>query len=93
MDENLIPNEDPKVEDEKVETVEQEFEIEYTTRLDYIQGAYFSLSAVDDIDVALMNKEDEKRIKRIRRKSLKIIDECLNELYDEIFESDEDDSQ
>lgn len=70
----------------------EEIEVEYTTRLDYIQGAYFCLSAVEDLDTAIMNKEDEKRVKRIRRKSIRIIDDCLNEMYNELFETDEDES-
>ena len=49
------------------------------------------MSAVDDIDTAIISKEDEKRIKRIKRKSIKIIDICISEMYDELFETDEDD--
>lgn len=89
---NYIDMEEDKKEEIKEETeIEQEIEVEYTTRLDYIQGAYFCLSAVEDLDCAIMNKEDEKRIKRIRRKSIKILDDCLNEMYSELFESDDED--
>jgi hypothetical protein len=79
-------------EDKKEEEVQEEIEVEYTTRLDYIQGAYFCLSAVDELDTAIMNKEDEKRVKRIRRKSIKILDDCLNEMYDELFDTDDEES-
>jgi hypothetical protein len=78
--------EEIKKEDEELEMI-----MEYTGFMEYIQGAYFALSSVDDLDVAIMNKEDEKRVKRIRRKSIKIIDECLNQMYDELFETDEED--
>ena len=65
--------------------------VEFTSASEYITSAYFSLSAVDDIDTAIISKEDEKRIKRIKRKAIKIIDICLSEMYDELFENDEDD--
>jgi hypothetical protein len=78
-------SEEIKKEDEEMEMV-----MEYTHAIEYIQAAYFALSSVDDMDVAIMNKSDEQRIKRIRRKSIRIIDECLNEMYSELFEDDEE---
>jgi len=65
--------------------------VEYTSAGEYINSAYFALSAVEDIDTAIISKEDEKRIKRIKRKSIKIIDICITEMYDELFDTDEDD--
>lgn len=65
--------------------------VEFTSASEYINSAYFAISAVDDIDTAIISKEDEKRIKRIKRKSIKIIDICISEMYDELFETDEDD--
>jgi hypothetical protein len=65
--------------------------VEFTTAGDYINSAYFALSAVEDIDTAIISKEAEKRIKRIKRKSIKIIDICITEMYDELFDTDEDD--
>ena len=44
--------------------------VEFTSAVDYINSAYFALSAVEDIDTAIISKEDEKRIKRIKRKSI-----------------------
>lgn len=75
-------------EEEKQE--EEEIEFDFYNPTEYIQGAYFALNAVDEIDTAIMNKSDEQRVKRIRRKSLRIIDECLNDMYDELFETDEE---
>jgi hypothetical protein len=74
----------------KKEEEEMEMVMEYTHAIEYIQAAYFALSSVDDMDVAIMNKSDEQRIKRIKRKSIRIIDECLNEMYSELFEDDEE---
>lgn len=77
-------------------TVEPEAEmfeegmVEFTSASEYINSAYFALSAVEDIDTALITKEDEKRIKRIKRKSIKIIDICITEMYDELFEEDDE---
>lgn len=65
--------------------------VEFTSAGEYINSAYFALSAVEDIDTAIISKEDEKRIKRIKRKSIKIIDICITEMYDELFENDEED--
>ena len=41
----------------------------------------------------MMSKEAARRIRRIRRKSIDIIDDCITELHDELFEPepDEDD--
>lgn len=71
-------------------TEEQEFQVEFTSDLEYIQAAYFAISAVDDMDTAIMSKTDELRVKRIKRKALVIIDECLKCLYDEIIEGEDE---
>ena len=57
-----------------------EIDVEYTTRADYIACAYYAISSVESLDTGIMTKEDAKRIKRIMRKSLRIIDDCINEL-------------
>lgn len=69
---------------------ELEFTYEETSRAEYIAASYNSISAVQDIDTSLLSKEDEKRIKRIKRKALRIIDECISEMYDEMFEDEEE---
>lgn len=70
--------------------IEDEGEVEYTTRTDYITCAYSAISAVEGMDTQIMSKEDAKRIKRIIRKSLMIIDDCITEMYDELFERNEE---
>ena len=72
-------------------TMIEEGMVEFTSASEYIHSAYSALAAVDDIDTAIISKEDEKRIKRIKRKSIKIIDICITEMYDELFDTDEDD--
>lgn len=73
------------------EEVAEEIELEYTTRSDYISAAYFAISSVEGIDTQIMSKEDAKRIKRIIRKSIMIIDDCIGEMYNELYEDDTDD--
>ena len=78
--------------DEIIGTESAEVEVEFTTREEYIGCAYSSIVAVSDMDSGLMNKTDQARIKRIRRMCLRILDECVKEMHDELFETDEEDS-
>jgi hypothetical protein len=80
-----------KIDDEKLLEDEPVVEFEFTTRMDYIQASYFSLASIEGMDTMIMTKNDERRVKRIKRKSLKIIDCCLSEMYDELFETDDED--
>lgn len=68
-----------------------EGEIIFTTTSEYIQGASVALATVSELDPMIMNKSDELRVKRIKRKAIKIIDICISEMYDELFETDDDD--
>jgi hypothetical protein len=45
---------------------------------------------VADFDTEMMSKKDAQRVKRIKRKALRIIDECISEMYDEMFEDEEE---
>ena len=76
--------------EEKVE--EQNLEVEFTSNSEYISSAYYSLASVSEFDIAMLSKADFRRVMRIKRQSLRIISECLNEMYDEIFEDDEENS-
>ena len=71
--------------------LEQEEEILYeeaTTDIEYIGASYNALQSTLLIDTALMSKEDAKRVHRIKRRALRIIDHCLGILYDELFDED-----
>jgi hypothetical protein len=70
---------------------EEEGVVEFTNNSDYISASTNCLYVLNDIDVLLLSKEDEKRVKRIRRKALKIMDICLSEMYDELFDGDDED--
>jgi hypothetical protein len=68
----------------------EEYEVEMTGPLEYIQAAYFAFSAVEDVDTEILPTEAAKRrIKRIKFKAIRIIDECINDLYSDLF-GDED---
>lgn len=67
-----------------------EVEVEFTTREEYIGCAYSALVAVSDLDPGLMNKMDQNRIKRIRRMCLRILDDCVKEMHDELFDNEEE---
>lgn len=73
--------------------LEQEEELLYeeaTTTTEYIGASYNALQSISDMDTALMSKEDAKRVHRIKRRSLRIIDHCLGILYDELFDEETD---
>ena len=76
--------------DEIKEIEQEEGYIEYTTREEYIGCAYNAIMAVSDMDVGLLNKVEQNRIKRIRRMCLRILDDCVKEMHDELFETEED---
>jgi hypothetical protein len=87
-----MENKEEKLPDEVTEeTFTEEGIVEFTTAGEYIASAYYALASVEDADTALMSKESEKRVKRIKRKCIKIIDICISEMYDELFESDDED--
>jgi hypothetical protein len=68
--------------------IEEEIEVEFTSRAEYIASCYNAIAAVDCVNE--MTNEDAKRKRRIIRKSVKIIDSLISEMYDELFEEDEE---
>ena len=84
-DDLIISNE------QEPEELPEEVIFESTTVIEYIQAAYFALSSVVDMDDMVMSREDAKRVRRIKRKSLAIIDNCIIDLYNELFDKDEED--
>ena len=89
-----MENKEEKLPDEVTEeTFTEEGIVEFTTAGEYIASAYYALAAVLDMDEMQYGKDSivQKRIKRIKRKSLRIIDICISEMYDELFESDDED--
>jgi hypothetical protein len=86
-----MESENKEIQEVKDESLDENIGVEFTTSHDYIASAFYSMSAISDIDMQILNKADYKRIARIKRQSIRIISECLNELYGEIFEEDDED--
>jgi hypothetical protein len=84
-------NKPEEIESEEVDF--SEFEFATTTAAEYISSAFYALNAVNEIDTAIVSREDERRINRIKKKSLKIIDQCISDLYDEMFDDGEEKPQ
>jgi hypothetical protein len=74
------------------EPIADETYVEYTSEMEYIQAAYYAFDMSINIDTALLNKSDERRVQRMRRQSLRIVSECLNDLYNEIFDDEKTDN-
>ena len=72
---------------------EMEYEVEFTTRSEAISSACAAIGVCQDFDIGLMNPTEAKRIKRIKRKSLRIIDVCIGEIYDEMFEDENNEDE
>lgn len=70
----------PQVPEQNEEELEVVYEEEMTWS-EVIQCAFASLSAVDGIDFGLLNPADQNRIMRIRRKSIRLIDAGIHEIY------------
>jgi hypothetical protein len=83
MEEEVKPDAEP------IEELEWE-DAESTTRSDLISCAYYAINAVDEIDLTLISKIEANKIKKIRRQSLDIIAEVINELHAEMFDVEED---
>lgn len=72
---------------------EEEEEILYedsATSYEVIMAANAAIQAVADIDEALagaMSKEDGKRIARVKKKALRMLDWGVGEIYDSIYDN------
>lgn len=76
------------------EVKEEEVLVEFTSRDEYITCACNALSAAltyrETLDEIMTAKSTVDRLKRIERKSLAILDELVGEMYDELFDKDEE---
>lgn len=73
---------------EEVEPIEEDGILEFTTREEYITCACNALNSTESIDA--MTAADKARLNRIRRKCLRILDEMVGEMHDELFELQEE---
>jgi hypothetical protein len=77
--ENITPPED-----EPIEEAIEEFELELTTRAEYIHSACEAYNTIAESNP--MTKEDTLVVESVKRKCIKIIGFYVNEMYDELFE-------
>jgi hypothetical protein len=73
------------------EFLDDEFEVVEeigNTAIEYISAAYYALDAAESAN--MMTKDGQVRMNRIKRKCLRIIDHCVSELYDELFDDNDD---
>lgn len=57
---------------------------------EYIAAALNALSAVDLLDTGLMNENDKEVVNEIKYQAINIISESLNNIFNEIFDTDID---
>ena len=83
MTEEKIP-ELPQLESEELE--EEILYEEATTWGEVIHCVFAAFSSIEDVDMEMASPMDRRRIKRIRKKGLRLIDVGIAELYAEKFE-------
>lgn len=72
--------------EEVEETNEAEFET--TSQSELISWSFYAIAAVQGLDTALMDREEKAMVKRIIKRSLRLIDTCIKDLYEVEFEED-----
>lgn len=80
-DEQLTPDKDELEE-------QMEFAMEFTSNIEYLSGAFYAISAVSELDP--MSKPGREMKNKILFRCLKIIDACVSEMYEELFDPAED---
>jgi hypothetical protein len=76
---------------ENQENQELEVETEYIPASEYVECAFYALSAIDGMDPMIMQNREAGMIDDIKYKSLEIIHHYINIYYDETFtEADSD---
>ena len=89
MSEDNIILHDGDETDQPEETVEAEEWTPEVTDFDFIAAAHNAMGAVDSYDAYM--ESDKKRVKRIQRRCLIILDICTKNIYDLLTEVQEED--
>jgi len=76
-----------------IDEVDDDGIIEFTTREEYFTSCFYALNSIGEYDTGMMSKTDGNRIKSIRKKCLIILDRLVDEMYDELFNQETDDSE
>jgi len=85
-----VPPEIPEQEEELIEEIIYEEEMSWS---EVIHCVFAAVSSIDDIDMAMASPMDRKRIKRIKRKALRLIDVGIGEIYAEKFDTETEEKQ
>lgn len=73
-----------------MDNLPEDFEyVDASTNEEIIAACCNAMYSVDGIDTELMSNADKLRVLRIKRKSLRMISACIDEMYSLMFE-DED---
>jgi len=81
MTEDKLPPE------EQEDELGMDFAVEFTTNTEYLSAAFYAVSAVAELDPMTLPGKAMKN--RILSRSFKIIDLCIGEMYDELFETED----
>ena len=68
----------------------EDAEFETTSHSELISCSFYAISAVSDMDTAMMSKAEQAMVRRILKRSLRLIDSCIKDLYEVEFEEDEE---
>lgn len=90
MSDNIILHEADNTDPLPEETAETEEWFPEVTDFDFIAAACNAMGAVDSYDAYM--ESDKKRVKRIQRRCLLILDICTKNVYDLLTEVQEDDA-
>jgi hypothetical protein len=91
MSDNIILHDAEDTEPAPEETVEAEEWYPEVTDFDFIAAACNAMGAVDSYDAYM--ESDKKRVKRIQRRCLLILDICTKNVYDLLTEVQEEDQE
>lgn len=72
----------------EAEELPEEAEFETTTQQELISCSFYAISSVVDLDTAMMSKLEQAMVKRIIKRSLRLIDSCIKDLYEVEFGDD-----
>jgi hypothetical protein len=72
---------------------EEEAVFEFTSPSEDIASAFYALSSVSELDVEMLPAIQKIMVKRIKRRSIKIIDYHIKYIYDCIFEEKKEDEE
>lgn len=67
---------------------EIEWVADETTNADYISMAWHAYDIMESLDP--MTESEKMRKRRLQKKCIKIIEKCINEVYDDLFDNEEE---